>query len=253
MNTQSSDEISHSGIYQGVVRHRRFLPHYREFSYQFSLYGIDVDEIDTLTKQHQLFGTRWYNPIRFCEKDYVKSELGNLKQRITNKVSSLGGQWNGSKVIMLAQCRSLGLYFSPINLYYCMDDDGQCRLMLAEVSNTPWNERHYYLVHITDSQPMAKEFHVSPFMPINMNYHWRVKPIGQKAFVHLENHEQEAGGQKVFDATMALTKKPMSTLGLVKTWLSLPFAVIKVMALIYWQAFKIIIQGIPFIPYQKKQ
>lgn len=253
MNTQSSDEISHSGIYQGVVRHRRFLPHYREFSYQFSLYGIDVDEIDTLTKQHQLFGTRWYNPIRFCEKDYVKSELGNLKQRITNKVSSLGGQWNGSKVIMLAQCRSLGLYFSPINLYYCMDDDGQCRLMLAEVSNTPWNERHYYLVHITDSQPMAKEFHVSPFMPINMNYHWRVKPIGQKAFVHLENHEQEAGGQKVFDATMALTKKPISTLGLVKTWLSLPFAVIKVMALIYWQAFKIIIQGIPFIPYQKKQ
>ena len=244
---------TNSGLYQGVVRHRRFSPRYREFSYSLSLYGIDIDEIEALTKKHRLFGTRWYNPVRFCEKDYIKSELGDLKQRITNKVKSLGGQWNGSKIMMLAQCRSLGFYFSPINLYYCIDDDEQCRLMLAEVSNTPWNERHYYLVNLQNTQPTAKEFHVSPFMPINMDYHWRVKPIGKKAFVHLENHEQEKGGKKVFDATMALTKQPINTLGLVKAWLSLPFAVIKIMALIYWQALKIILQGIPFIPYQKKQ
>lgn len=244
--------MSSCGIYQGTARHRRFSPCYREFSYQFSLYGIDVDEVEDVTGKHSLLGCRWYNPIRFCEKDYLRGEPGNLKHRITNKVKSLGGSWDGSKVTMLVQCRSLGLYFSPINFYYCIDDDGQCREMLAEVSNTPWNERHYYLVNLAGNKPTSKDFHVSPFMALNMQYHWRVRPLGKKAFVHLENHQQGDGGGKVFDVTMVLTKQPVSTLGLFKTWLSLPFTVVKVVVLIYWQALKIFIQGIEFVPYQKQ-
>jgi DUF1365 family protein len=244
--------MSESGIYRGVVKHRRFSPHYREFTYQLSLYGIDVDEVDELSNMHRIFGTRWFHPIRFCEKDYLRSEPGNLKQRIINKVQSLGGQWGGGKVMMLAQCRSFGVYFSPINFYFCIDQDKQCRLMLAEVSNTPWNERHYYLVELNNNEPMAKAFHVSPFMPLDMNYRWRVKPLGKKAFVYLANHEVGIDGVKVFDVTMALTKQPISTFGVFKNWLSLPFAVIKVVTLIYWQAIKIFIQGIKFIPYKKK-
>lgn len=244
--------MSHSGIFHGKVRHRRFSPHYREFSYQFSLFSLDVDELEVLCQQHRIFGTKWFHPLRFREKDYVKSEPGTLKQRIANKVKALGGKWDGSKVVMLAQCRSLGMYFSPINFYYCFDDDGENRLMLAEVSNTPWNQRHYYLVRLEGDEPTPKAFHVSPFMPINMNYHWRVKPIGDKAFVHLENHPANNNGDKVFDATMALEKRPMSSLGLLKTWLSLPFSVMKVVVLIYWQALKIFMSGIAFIPYQKQ-
>lgn len=244
--------MSGNGVFQGTVRHRRFTPVHREFSYQFSMFGFDLDDIDQLTHQYCIFGRRWYHPICFCEKDYLKSEPGELKERIALKVKGLGGEWQGSKVIMLIQCRSLGLYFSPINFYYCFDDDKKCRLMLAEVCNTPWQERHYYLVNIEGDDETQKEFHVSPFMALDMNYRWKVKPIDQKAFVHLENHTKGTEPEKVFDATMALTKQPMTTLSMIKTWCSLPFSAIKVVVLIYWQALKIFLRGVPFIPYPKQ-
>lgn len=247
----SKGDYGDSGIYQGRVRHRRFSPKARSFSYKFSMFGLDVDDLEGCTNRHWLFGQRWFNPVRFCEKDYVKSEPGSLKQRIASKVNKLGGHWDKSKVIMLAQCRALGVYFSPINLYFCFNSDNECQWMLAEVSNTPWNERHYYLVDIASDKLTDKAFHVSPFMPMEMKYLWKVKPIGNKAFVHLENHPNS--GEKVFDATMALTKQPLSSMNLTKQWLSLPFAVMKVLALIYWQALKIILQGIPFIPYPKQR
>jgi hypothetical protein len=125
--------------------------------------------------------------------------------------------------------------------------------MLAEVSNTPWKERHYYLVDVEQPKITQKQFHVSPFMPLDMHYKWRVKPPANKLFVHLENLEKSPQANKVFDATMALTKQPMSTLAMIKTWFSLPFAAIKVVTLIYWQALKILIQGVPFIPHPKQR
>ncbi|MGB1296692.1 MAG: DUF1365 domain-containing protein [Psychrobium sp.] len=244
--------IQESGIYTGKVRHRRFSPVARTFCYSFSMFGLNPDAINQATKQHFLFGTRWFNPVRFCEKDYIKSEPGNLKQRIASKVAKLGGDWQGNQVMMLVQCRSLGLYFSPVNLFFCFNDDGSCRLMLAEVSNTPWQERHYYLVDVEQPRLTQKDFHVSPFMPLDMQYKWRVKPPSDKLFVHLENLDKSPQAAKVFDATMALEKQPMSSLAMIKTWFSLPFAAIKIVSLIYWQALKIFIGGVPFIPHPKQ-
>lgn len=61
-----------SGIYQGVVSHKRFSPKRHQFSYQLSMLAIVVDELDQITNQHSLFGTQWFNPVRFNEKDYIK-------------------------------------------------------------------------------------------------------------------------------------------------------------------------------------
>lgn len=242
-----------SGIYTGNIRHRRFSPVARTFSYSFSMFSLNPDAIEELTSQYMLFGSRWFNPVRFCEKDYLKSELGSLKQRIALKVAKLGGQWDGNEVMMLVQCRCLGFYFSPVNLYFCFNDDGRCPLMLAEVSNTPWQERHYYLVNVEQPQLTQKYFHVSPFMPLDMHYQWRVKPPGDKLFVHLENLDKSPQAKKVFDATMALTRQPMSSLAMIKAWFSLPFSAIKIVTLIYWQALKIFIRGVPFIPHPKQR
>jgi DUF1365 family protein len=251
-----------SGIYQGNVRHRRFSPKKHAFAYQLSMIGIELNELEKITQKHLIFGEKWFNPVRFHQKDYIKSEPGNLKERIANKVKALGGNWDangdGNTVFMLVQCRCLGVYFSPINFYYCFDNNQHCQYLLAEVSNTPWHERHYYLLDITDKHKRNvcnKAFHVSPFMPLNMQYHWRVTAPKEKAFVHIENHVLADSGHdthKVFDATMALKKRPMSSLKLLHTWVSLPFSIIKIVVLIYWQALKLFIKGVPFIPYEKQ-
>jgi DUF1365 family protein len=244
-----------SGLYQGSISHKRFTPKVHEFSYNISMMGLVLDELNQITQKSKLLGTKWYNPVRFVEKDYIKSEPGELKQRISSKVQRLGGDWDGSKVLMLVQCRCLGLYFSPINLYYCFNKDNECNLMLAEVSNTPWNEKHYYLVDITpksggDKNITEKKFHVSPFMEMNMNYHWNATVPNKKAFVNIQNFDL-SNTTKVFEANMKLEKKSINSMTLLASWLSLPFTAIKIVSLIYWQAAKLFIKRIPFVNYQK--
>lgn len=244
-----------SGIYQGTISHKRFSPKVHEFSYNISMLGLVLDELDSVKKLSTLLGSQWYNPVRFFEKDYIKSEPGTLKQRIVMKVEKLGGHWDGSKVLMIVQCRCLGVYFSPINLYYCFNKvDGSC-VMLAEVSNTPWNEKYYYLVDITnkvkdEKNITEKKFHVSPFMALNMNYHWNVTIPSKKAFVNIQNFNL-SNTEKIFEANMKLEKKTLSSLTLITSWLSLPFTAIKIVSLIYWQATKLFLKRIPFVNYQK--
>ncbi|MCG9722804.1 DUF1365 domain-containing protein [Shewanella sp. Isolate7] len=238
----------HSGIYTGQVRHRRFgdIPH--AFGYRLYMMGLDLDELPAVTARSWLFGQRWFNPIRFYEKDYLKNEPGSLKQRIAQKVVALGGRWQAdNRVVMLAQCRCLGVYFSPINFYFCYDEQQVCRYMLAEVSNTPWNHRHYYLLSLEGEMKINKAFHVSPFMEMEMTYHWRVSPPAAKALVHIENHRETEGVTKVFDATLVLDRQGITPSNLMSTWLRIPAMTVKMVLGIYWQALKLFVKRVPFI------
>lgn len=249
MDNNTDIEPFETGIYQGTVSHKRFSPKHHEFAYQISMLGIVLDELDEVTSQHKLFGTQWFNPVQFNEKDYIKSEPGCLKERIASKVRRLGGEWDGHKVLMIAQCRCLGIYFSPVNFFYCFDKNEQCVLMLAEVSNTPWNERHYYLVNLENSNDPKinkKDFHVSPFMELSMNYHWHINSPSKKVFINIQNFTLDTH-EKVFEANMKLTKRPLKTFSLIKSWLTMPFTIVRIVTLIYWQATKLYLKRIPIV------
>ncbi len=241
--------IEHSGIYIGQVRHRRFSPKAHAFSYQLYMLGIDLDELPQILQQSSLFGCRWFNPLRFLEKDYINNDPSNLRQRIANKVEELGGHWQGGRIMMLAQARCFGLYFSPVNFYFCYQNEGSsknqnARYMIAEVSNTPWNERHYYLVDLQALDNTKKDFHVSPFMELDMVYKWRIKAPNKKALIHIENHKET----KVFDASLSLTKIEFSKQNIIKILLVLPMMTFKIALTIYWQAIKLFIKRVPFVP-----
>ncbi|MGX9418308.1 DUF1365 domain-containing protein [Vibrio sp. WJH972] len=235
----------------GTIRHRRFRPLTHTLSSSLFMPYIDLDEIEHLSKTIWGFGERWWHWARFKRSDYVGG--GDIKQSIMDKVTSLGGEHlSNPKVMALIHLRYLGVYFSPVNFYYIFDGNGEWRYLLAEVSNTPWNQTHYYLVPVydgaIDDYEHNKAFHVSPFNPINQRYLWRVKPVIRKLFVHLECHKDE----KVFDATLVMKMSSLSSKSLVLSLLKTPIMAIKVISSIYWHALVLWWKGAPIYDHTTK-
>ncbi|NMP31595.1 DUF1365 domain-containing protein [Thalassotalea sp. M1531] len=254
-NQEQSKKAIKSAIYSGIVRHRRYSPRSNQFSYKLYMLALDIDEVANNEVNQGLIGKSWYKPIRIEQKDYLKGEPGTLKQRIKDKVASLGGTKPLERITMLVQVRCLGLYFSPANFYFCYNKHNNCEYMLVEVSNTPWNKRHYYLVDMLQISPTDKEFHVSPFMDLAMQYHWKVKApqseVNSKMLVHIENVKQDSG--KVFDATLALANQQLTSLSSTKLFLTYPMMTLKVILGIYYQAIRLFAKRIPFVSYQTKK
>jgi DUF1365 family protein len=153
---------------------------------------------------------------------------------------------------MLTHLRYFGVGFNPVTFFYCFDaDDTRVESIVAEITNTPWNERHAYVL----TEPMAevesrvlryrfaKEFHVSPFMPMSMQYDWRFGTPGRSLAVNMQNYQH---GERVFDATLQLSRREIGAGALARALAAFPCITATVLAGIYVQALKLWIKRIPF-------
>jgi DUF1365 family protein len=250
MNNTSS---LNSCIYQGEVFHQRFSPKKHRFSYRIFFLAIDLDELPLLNKMGRYFKTEGFAPLRFFAPDYLDNKKQISKQDIWNKVTQLGGEDRSGRILFIGQMRCFGIYFSPINTYYCYDQQNKLAYLLAEVSNTPWNERHYYLIDIDSDLKSEKNFHVSPFMDLNMKYHWRIKDPTERLNLSIENYAKDKSGEKLFIASIAMKRQTFTNKNLLKNLLAIPMMTAKTVLGIYWQALKLYIKGVPYIAHSKKE
>ncbi|MEH6452010.1 MAG: DUF1365 domain-containing protein [Psychromonas sp.] len=246
-------EQLNSRIYVGQVNHHRFSPRTHSFNYKMFLLAIDLDEMDSLNKLSSWFRFDKFAPLTFKSSDYLSNDipLGDKfsKQAVWQKVAQLGGENLATRVLFVGQLRCFGFYFSPINMYYCYDQQQELRYLLVEVSNTPWNERFYYLIDMHEQQISDKEFHVSPFMDLQMKYHWRIKAPSKHLSLHIESYAE----QKMFSASLSMKSMPFTHQNLRKSVLSIPSMTLKTLAGIYWQALKLFVKGVRYIPHPEKR
>ena len=240
-----------SALFEGIVRHRRFQPVRHQFRYSLFMWLLKLDELPSLFERYWQLGASPWHWARFRREDYLDRPELRLQDVVIDKLASkleVDREEVEGEVWLLGQLRYLGCYFSPLNLYF-VKRDGVFRSALAEVSNTPWNERHCYALDLRSLRPQGKEFHVSPFNPMEQEYRWRIlPPRGNRLAVYLQVTRQvadQAGGLSM-DAGMHLRRVPLEQRTLNRTLLRKPSQTAALLAAVYWQALRLCLKRSPF-------
>ena len=189
---------------------------------------------------------------RFQRSDYYGDPELSLAESIKGRMGELTGHPVQGCVYGLMNLRTLGLYFSPVNFYYGYDQEGRLSHFLAEVSNIPWNERHqyaHYLLEENQSPENSKRFHVSPFNPMNQRYQWEISPPGNEIRVTIRVDDDRGA---VFTAMLQLQQQPLGVPVVRRELLKKPIMTVYIVARIYWQALRLFLKGVPYVPYTKE-
>ena len=248
----------HSCIYEGQVRHRRLSPGPHTFKYKLFYVFLDLDELDQVFKKRWFWSVTRPSLARFKRSDYLGDKNTPLKQSVLDCVQEKTGIRPDGPVRLLTHLRYFGYIFNPVSFYYCYDKtDSYIETIVAEITNTPWGERHTYVLPIADKMRrqshmkffLEKDFHISPFMPMHMSYDWRFTSPSKSLTVHMNNFSKD---EKVFDATLSLTRKPMSATQCARALTLFPFMTIKVITGIYWEALRLFVKRTPFYSHPEK-
>jgi uncharacterized protein len=248
-----------SALYTGRLRHRRHLPVAHAFAYPATLAWLDLGELDTVFRGRWLWSTRRPAPAWLRRADYLGDPSVPLDHAVRERVERETGKRPGGPVRMLAQLRTFGFCFNPVTFYYCFDaTDRRVEAIVAEITNTPWNERHDYVLRppegATADTPMrfrlAKAFHVSPFMPMDLDYEWSFSAPGETLAVHMRNSR---AGRTLFDATLVLKRREITAASLAATLARQPLAALSVLGRIYWQALRLLLKRLPFHAHPAKR
>lgn len=254
-----------SALYFGTLRHRRFRPIAHEFTYNVFMAFLDIDRIPELMSRSSFSSHNGFNWASFHDADHFGDPRLHLRRRILADASQQGIELpnNGNgPIFLLTHLRYLGYNFNPISLYYCCNENGEPHVILAEVNST-FGERRNYWLSAANRRPepsnnslryrCPKDMHVSPFMPMNLEYAFALTPPAGQLVAHMETLDQHREDQgPLFDATLNLHRRDWTAATLRHALLRHPWMTAKVIAAIHWQALKLYTKGAPVFTHPAK-
>jgi len=246
-----------SSLCYGWVSHRRLAPRFHGFRYRSGMFYLDLDEQEQLLGLSPLLGASRLAPLCWRETDYLPAWTRRgipLKDAVREVVAKALGQAPCGAIHLLTQPRSWGISFNPVSFYFCHDSDGVLAAIVLEVRNTPWRERFHYVLPVLPGQPrqfsVTKAFHVSPFLPMDMQYHMRFHIDGEHLRIHMENRRE---GQKIFEADLALRRQPLDATALRRHVMAFPWMSLRTLGAIYWQAMRLLLKRTPLYAHTTRQ
>jgi len=248
-----------SAIYTGHVRHRRFSPVPHAFTYRLFMMYVDLDELPTIFEDRWFWSVDRTNLASFQRVDHVGDPSLPLDESIRRLVEERTGSRPTGPIRLLTHFRYFGYVFNPVSFYFCYDRfDDSLDTIVAEITNTPWGERHCYVLGTKDNRAsgrrkhyrLNKVFHISPFIDMGVVYDWRFTEPAAQLAIHMENLRD---GQPFFDATMRLERRELSGSSLARVLVQYPMMTAKVIGAIHWQALRLWAKRVPFYAHPRKR
>jgi len=237
-----------SAIYRGSVFHSRKKPFDHEFKYSLYMAYVNLKEINNILPNSFLWGINKKALISFNRRDYLERPEKKLIDAAKNLVFERIGKKIKGPIYLLAHLRTYGHCFNPVSFYYCYDkSEKNIDAIIAEVTNTPWKQRYCYVLDCQNSEKKNsfknikdKKLHVSPFFPMDHEYHFSISKPEKTITIKIDNLNQ---GVKVHEALLSLNKEDFSKKSLIKALINFPFMTVKVVTAIHWQAIKLWFKG----------
>ena len=247
-----------SCLYFGEVCHERLVPKKHFFRYRLFMTHLFLDELEEVFSNRLFWSINRPNLASFQRKDYHGEEGKSLEESVRETMAKQLGEELQGRISILTHLRYFGHCFNPVTFYYCWDQDLKEPIaLMTEITNTPWNETHPQsfiwnrgkMGDACSTHNFRKEFHVSPFIGMDVDYEWKFTAPGENLHVEMINREND---KVSFSAKLELHKKPISTRNLSWALLRFPFITLQVFIGIYWQALLLRIKGCPHHPHPAK-
>jgi len=241
-----------SCIYKGELYHHRYQPRENKFTYTVFFMFLDLNELEHVFDGRWLWSVGRANMANFKRADYLGPTDVPLDQAVRGRVEQELGERPAGPIRMMTHLRYYGHCFNPVSFYYCYDAaDTRVEYIVAEITNTPWRERHSYVLGAKANQEeekrlhfqFSKKFHVSPFMDMDFWYDWHFKEPGESLHIHMANFKKE---NKFFEAVLTMQRREISGTELAWVLFRFPAMTLKVLYMIYWQAFRLWLKKIPY-------
>ena len=254
---------------QGSIRHRRKAPVSHEFCYNTGMLALDLRDWDRVTTISPLFSLERFNWLSLRRTDYLQPDQGDLLGAVRKRVEAATGWCPDGAVQLITHPRYLGYVFNPVSFYFCYNAGDRPaggavpRVILAQITNTPWKESHTYCLEtrwpgepegagnhwLSERFEFSKRFHVSPFNPMSQHYRWTFSFHGPDLRVHMNVLQ---GDEKQFDATLVVRRSRLDRKTIHRSLRQFPLEAFKVTAGIYWHAIKLKFKGAPFYTHPDK-
>ena len=192
----------------------------------------------------------------FYEKDHGYRDGTSLKAWLYDMFDAYKLE-KPKEVFLITMPRVFGYVFNPVSFWFCYNSKDELYAVVSEVNNT-FGETHSYLNYLHDKDTNGdyvakKMFHVSPFLEREGYYDFQfsINDDSMKIYINLFNENKE----KILLTSLIGKVDNLNSMSLKKAFFRVPFLTIRSIFLIHFQAIKLLIKKIKYIPKpdQKKE